>query len=147
MSRLENYYALLGVPVDADVELITKAYRRRALELHPDKNSPAAPTNTSFQLLSEAYQTLKDEESRRQYDKMQQVALTSQGPARIAAELDLDEMEELTSNDGFTYWRSSCRCGDYYSITEMQLDEGQDTVQCPSCSLVIRVLYSPLDPS
>jgi diphthamide biosynthesis protein 3 len=73
------------------------------------------------------------------------VALASKGPDRISAELDLDEMEELISSDGFTIWKSPCRCGDYYSITEMQLDDGQDTVQCPSCSLVIRVLYSPLD--
>jgi curved DNA-binding protein CbpA len=77
MSRLEDYYALLGVSVDADVEVITKAYRRKALELHPDKQSQAAPTNSSFQLLSEAYQILKDSESRRQYDLMQKGTMRS----------------------------------------------------------------------
>src|SRR5690606_32106501 len=62
-----GYYAILGISPDADASAIKKAYRRRAMELHPDRN-PGPEATRQFQLLIQAYQTLGDDDKRRQYD-------------------------------------------------------------------------------
>jgi hypothetical protein len=64
-----GYYAILGLGVDADAGAIKAAYRRRAKELHPDRNrSPNAARQ--FQFLNEAYATLSDPGARAEYDTM-----------------------------------------------------------------------------
>ena len=65
----EDYYKLLGVEKNANMDEIKKAYRKLALKWHPDKN----PTNKSqaeekFKKISEAYAVLSDAEKRSQYD-------------------------------------------------------------------------------
>ena len=62
-----NYYELLGVPKDASVSDIKKAYRVKAMELHPDRN-PNKDTTLEFQSLQEAYEVLSDDKLRQQYD-------------------------------------------------------------------------------
>ena len=64
-----THYELLGVGNSASANDIAKAYRRLALQLHPDKNpNSRGIAEQSFQQLTEAYQTLKDADSRRRYD-------------------------------------------------------------------------------
>lgn len=54
---------ILGIPVGSDVKTITQAYRRRALEVHPDKNSDKKKdSHDAFIRLAEAYNTLLSEE-------------------------------------------------------------------------------------
>jgi curved DNA-binding protein CbpA len=84
----KGYYAILGVSVDADAATIKAAYRRRAMELHPDRNtSPNAARQ--FQLINEAYATLNDPAARGEYDTMsldtakESAAPTSQKPEPI----------------------------------------------------------------
>jgi len=62
----EDYYSALGVNQTATLELITKAYRRLALTLHPDRGG----STQAFQLLGLAYETLNDETKRRAYDQI-----------------------------------------------------------------------------
>lgn len=62
-----GYYEILGVSPSASVQEIKIAYRRKAQELHPDKNK-STNTTEKFQLLNEAYQVLKDPASRARYD-------------------------------------------------------------------------------
>jgi curved DNA-binding protein CbpA len=62
----EDYYSTLGVDQNATLELITKAYRRLALTLHPDRGG----STQAFQLLGLAYETLNDETKRRAYDRI-----------------------------------------------------------------------------
>lgn len=64
---MNNYYKILGVPVNATEEQIKRAYRERAKLLHPDV-SRARGSNIRFQLLGEAYQTLIHKDKRRRYD-------------------------------------------------------------------------------
>ncbi|KAH8744252.1 hypothetical protein F5883DRAFT_590396, partial [Diaporthe sp. PMI_573] len=63
----EDYYAILEVEQTTGPELITKSYKRLALKLHPDRNTKHDATE-AFQLLGRAYETLKDENTRRAYD-------------------------------------------------------------------------------
>ena len=62
-----DYYEVLGVQSGATKEQIKSAYRKLALEFHPDRNkSPEAEAR--FKEISEAYAVLSDDEKRRQYD-------------------------------------------------------------------------------
>lgn len=65
------YYDILQVPVDADSSTIKKAYYRRALDVHPDKNNLQSEREASeqFQMLSTVYNTLVSSETRELYDK------------------------------------------------------------------------------
>jgi molecular chaperone DnaJ len=62
-----DYYEILGVPKDAQKDMIKDAYRKLALQYHPDRNkSPEAEGR--FKEISEAYAVLSDDEKRREYD-------------------------------------------------------------------------------
>ena len=64
-----KYYDLLGVQPDASTEVIKKAYYKRALKLHPDKNPDNPDAAEQFQKCSEAYQVLADPNTRARYDR------------------------------------------------------------------------------
>jgi curved DNA-binding protein CbpA len=64
----KDYYATLGVRPDASEEELRKAYRRLAIQWHPDRNPGVANATQRFQEISEAYAVLIDPRKRRQYD-------------------------------------------------------------------------------
>lgn len=65
---MKEYYKILGVSKDASKEQIKKAYRKIALQNHPDKNkNPEA--EEIFKSASEAYQVLSDDEKRQTYNR------------------------------------------------------------------------------
>jgi len=67
-----NFYALLGIPADADEEAIRSAYRILARRYHPD--SGAGSSAEKFRQVAEAYETLSDPRRRQVYDhSLQQV--------------------------------------------------------------------------
>ena len=61
-----DYYEVLGVGKDASADEIKKAFRRKAVELHPDKEGG---DETKFKELNEAYEVLKDGAKRQRYDQ------------------------------------------------------------------------------
>lgn len=61
-----DYYEVLGVEKTASQDEIKKAFRKKAVELHPDKSSG---DETKFKELNEAYEVLKDEKKRQAYDQ------------------------------------------------------------------------------
>lgn len=67
--EVEDLYAMLGVPRDADEEMIRKAYHQRALTVHPDRN-PDPQAAKRFADLSKACSVLRDPEKRARYDAM-----------------------------------------------------------------------------
>ena len=65
-----DYYEVLGVARDTTQEEIKKAYRRKAKELHPDKNPKARrKAEEEFRRVAEAYEVLSDPDKRAQYDR------------------------------------------------------------------------------
>ncbi|CAF1608790.1 unnamed protein product [Adineta ricciae] len=63
----EDYYAILGVSRTATDEEIKRAYRRLALQLHPDKN-PDSQATAQFQDVAKAYKVLSNPSLKRTYD-------------------------------------------------------------------------------
>ena len=70
-----NPYEVLGVPRDAPVADIKKAYRKLARETHPDLNPGDAVAETRFKQVSVAYEILSDEKKRANYDEFGEIAL------------------------------------------------------------------------
>ncbi|WP_417449127.1 molecular chaperone DnaJ [Kordiimonas sp.] len=68
MSK-QDYYELLGVPKDADAGTLKKAFRKQAMQYHPDKNPGDAAAEQKFKDIGEAYDVLKDPEKRAAYDR------------------------------------------------------------------------------
>src|SRR5690348_9341595 len=62
-----SLYSVLGIPRDADEQMIRSAYRILARRYHPDRGAGSSPEK--FRQISEAYQTLIDPTSRRAYDR------------------------------------------------------------------------------
>ena len=63
-----NLYETLGIDKTATQEEIKKAYRKLSLEMHPDRNNGSAESTEQFKKISKAYETLGDEDKRKNYD-------------------------------------------------------------------------------
>ena len=64
MTASEDLYEILGVPKQASSDEIKKAYRRLALEYHPDKNPDDKQAEERFKEAAMAYEILSDDEKR-----------------------------------------------------------------------------------
>ena len=67
-TRLPDYYAILGVPADATMAQIKKAYRKLARQHHPDTNPGDTDAADRFKAITEAYEVLTDPARRQAYD-------------------------------------------------------------------------------
>ena len=75
MSR-RDYYEVLGVPKSASEEEIKKAYRKLALQHHPDRNPGDKSAELKFKEATEAYEVLRDAEKRARYDQFGHEGMT-----------------------------------------------------------------------
>jgi len=64
-----DYYDVLGVPRDADAETLKKAFRKAAMQHHPDRNPGNKEAEQKFKEVGEAYEVLKDDDRRAAYDR------------------------------------------------------------------------------
>ncbi len=69
MSTKRDYYEILGVSKTASAEEIKKAYRKTAIQYHPDKNQGDKAAEEKFKEAAEAYEVLSDQQKRAQYDR------------------------------------------------------------------------------
>src|SRR5690606_41749146 len=69
MSLDIDYYELLEVDRTADDKALKAAYRKLAMQYHPDKNPGCSDSEARFKAINEAYDCLKDPQKRAAYDR------------------------------------------------------------------------------
>lgn len=77
---MADFYATLGVARDASDDDIKKAYRRLAMQYHPDKNNGSKEAEEKFKEITEAYDVLRDANKRAAYDRYGEEGLRGGGP-------------------------------------------------------------------
>src|SRR5438477_1433724 len=78
-AKKRDYYEVLGVERGVGEEDLKKAFRRLAIQSHPDRNPGDKHAEERFKELSEAYQVLSDPERRAQYDRFGHAAFQQGG--------------------------------------------------------------------
>jgi molecular chaperone DnaJ len=133
VSGKRDYYDVLGVPKSSSKEEIKNAYRKLALQYHPDRNkSPGAEER--FKEISEAYAVLSDDAKRSQYDQFGHPGIDSRySQEDIFRGADFDEILRgfgfggfdsiFSSFFGFGPRRESPRGRDVQVTVEITLDE------------------------
>ncbi len=66
---MKSYYDILGVPKSAPEDEIKKAFKKKAMQYHPDRNENNPKAEEKFKDVNEAYAVLKDKDKRKQYDQ------------------------------------------------------------------------------
>ena len=90
----QNYYELLGVEADAEEIVIKKAYKKKVLLCHPDKNPENPNAAEEFREITEAYNTLTDKEARLAYDERLNAPMIDLEMGLIPEDEDEEEEEE-----------------------------------------------------
>lgn len=83
-----NYYDVLKVSREASMEEVKKAFRKLAIEHHPDKNTGNKESEEMFKSINEAYNVISDPEKRKMYDQFG----TVDGPGMPPGGMDLNDM-------------------------------------------------------
>jgi molecular chaperone DnaJ len=95
---VSEFYVLLGVARDATESDIKKAYRKLAMEFHPDRN-PAPEAEAKFKEITEAYEVLRDPQKRAVYDRYGKAGLGAGGGGFGFHQVDLSEALNIFMRD------------------------------------------------
>ncbi|MBR6116054.1 MAG: molecular chaperone DnaJ [Paludibacteraceae bacterium] len=79
MAEKRDYYEVLGVDKTASAEEIKKAYRKKAIQYHPDKNPGDKTAEEKFKEAAEAYEVLSDPQKRQRYDQFGHAGMQGMG--------------------------------------------------------------------
>ncbi|MEN9798151.1 MAG: hypothetical protein RL653_1847 [Pseudomonadota bacterium] len=78
-GQKRDYYEVLGVSRDVDAQALKSAYRKVAMQYHPDRNPGDKEAEDKFKEASEAYEVLSDAEKRQRYDQFGHAGANFQG--------------------------------------------------------------------
>ncbi|MDO8554686.1 MAG: DnaJ domain-containing protein [Candidatus Micrarchaeota archaeon] len=115
----QDYYSILGIPRTADAKAIKAAYRRLALEYHPDRHngkSTQSGTEEQFKRVSEAYEVLSDPAKKANYDRYGTV---TPPVARTRADPFADLFGSSHFADIFDFGRQSQQTLSEYELVQM----------------------------
>lgn len=107
----KDYYSLLGVQKWASEEEIKKAYRKLAMQYHPDRNPGNSEAESQFKKINEAYGILSDSQKRQQYDMYGSTWgwFSGFGSSGWFAAEDISDIFSSFFWGGFSSWNSSKR--------------------------------------
>jgi molecular chaperone DnaJ len=91
MSK-RDYYEVLGVSKGAPADEIKKAYRKVAMQFHPDRNPGDKGAEEKFKEAAEAYEVLSDADKRAQYDRYGHAGLSNNGRGSAGANMNMDDI-------------------------------------------------------
>ena len=98
-----DYYEVLGVSKTATTDEIKKAYRKKAIEFHPDRNPGDKEAEEKFKEAAEAYDVLSDDKKRQMYDQyghaMGPAGMGGGGYYQGAAGFDLNDLINRFARD------------------------------------------------
>jgi molecular chaperone DnaJ len=94
-SEKRDYYDLLGVSRNATNEEIKRAYRRLAVQYHPDHNRDDSSAEEAFKSISEAYGVLNDAEKRQRYDRLGHEVYEQKSGRSLFEQVDLGGLGEM----------------------------------------------------
>jgi molecular chaperone DnaJ len=87
-----DYYEILGVSKNATADEIKKAYRKVAMQFHPDRNPGDKTAEEKFKEAAEAYEVLSDQDKRAQYDRFGHAGLSNSGGGFGGGNMNMDDI-------------------------------------------------------
>jgi len=116
VSAKRDYYEVLGVTRDANVAEVKRAYRKRAMEFHPDRNPGNPEAEEHFKECAEAFEVLSDDQKRQLYDQFGHEGPRGAGFQGFSDSEEIfshfgDLFGDLFSNLGFAGGRGGRRAG------------------------------------
>ncbi|WP_298152481.1 molecular chaperone DnaJ [Flavobacterium sp.] len=88
----KDYYEILGIAKSADATEIKKAYRKKAIEYHPDKNPGDKQAEENFKAAAEAYEILSDPQKKAKYDQFGHQAFDGSGGFHGGGGMNMDDI-------------------------------------------------------
>lgn len=105
---MKDYYYFLGVPADASLEDIRKAYRKLSVKYHPDKNENDVFFENRFREVQEAYDTLGDATRKKAYDLIfnSQIAQTRSSLPPVIKSFHVNKVRVVKGEEIILTWNT-----------------------------------------